>query len=255
VPHAVRIYMAPQGINPASFSYNFSVPLANTPTGSICDGQWHHLAITVPAFTTQTDSYKIDYPRFYFDGVETNAPDVRGSETIDATAPFSNFSDTGFRIGADGSATPISFFNGALDEFVFIPRVLTATEIANICAAQPPASPPAYTADTGNPSGDGFPNLMKYALGLNPTARISGSLGLPQFSMNGSTFEYAFTRLRDATDITYRLERSTDLSTWSEAWSSASDPYPVTEPQMTEVLQMQLGTVPKEFFRLRVTRP
>jgi len=133
--------------------------------------------------------------------------------------------------------------------------VLSATEIANICAAQPPATPPAYTADTGNPSGDGFPNLMKYALGLNPTARISGSLGLPQFSMNGSTFEYSFTRLRDTADITYRVESSTDLSSWSEAWSSASDSYSGTGPSVTEVLQMQPGTVPKEFFRLRVTRP
>jgi len=249
VPNTVRIYMAPQG---GGGSLDYSVALQNLPTGSICDGQWHHLAVTVPAFTPN-DNY--DYAHFFFDGAESTALDVRGTETIDSTTNFSEFSDTGLRIGADGSATPIKFFNGMLDEVSFIPRVLTAAEIANLCAAQPPAAPPAYTADTANPSGDGLPNLMKYALGLNPLARISGSLGLPQCSMNGTKFEYAFTRLRDATDITYRVESSTDLSSWSEIWSSAADPYPVTEPQMTEVLQMQPGTLPKDFFRLRVTRP
>ena len=257
VPHAVRIYMAPQGINPASFSYNFSVALANTPTGSICDGQWHHLAITVPAFTTQTDSYKIDSPRFYFDGVETNAPDVRGSETIDATATFSNFSDTGFRIGADGSTTPISFFNGALDEFVFIPRVLTATEIANLVASRPPSTPPAHTADTGNPSGDGFPNLMKYALGLNPLTKASGA-DLPSIQpQTNNTVDFNFTRMRDATDIIYRVERRWDLmsGSWTEVYSSSGDPFGSTDPSMTESLNFDLQGNPKAFFRLKITRP
>ena len=247
MPHTVRIFMIPEG---GGGILDYSVALQNLPTGSICDGQWHHLAVTVPWFS---DTLNRDYARFFFDGVEYAALDVRGAESIPFTATFSDFDK--FRIGADGSATPVSFFNGMLDEVAFIPRVLTAAEIANLVASRPPSTPPTYTADTGNPSGDGFPNLMKYALGLNPTARISGGLGLPQFSMNGTKFEYSFTRLRDATDITYQVERSTDLSSWSEAWSSASDPYPVTEPQMTEVLQMQLGTVPKEFFRLRVTRP
>jgi hypothetical protein len=256
VPHAVRIYMAPQGLS--SSKLDFSVALANTPTGSICDGQWHHLAITVPKFTSRAYTVDpIDYPRFYLDGVEINALDVRGSETIDAYKTFSNFSDTGFRIGADGSATPISFFNGALDEFVFIPRVLSATEIANICTAQPPAAPPAYTADTGNPAGDGVPNLLKYALGLNPLTKASEADLASSQPQTNNTVDFNFTRMRDATDIIYRVERRWDLmsGSWTEVYSSSGDPFGSTDPSMTESLNFNLQGNPKAFFRLKITRP
>ena len=253
VPHAVRIYMAPQG---GGGSLDYSVALANSPTGSICDGQWHHLAITVPAFTTQSNTAKLDYPRFYLDGVEANAADVRGSESIADTATFSNFSDTGLRIGADGSATPIKFFNGMLDEVSFIPRVLTAAEIANLCAAQPPAAPPAYTADTGNPSGDGLPNLMKYALGLNPLTK-AGEVDLPSIQPKTSSVDFNFTRMRDATDIIYRVERRWDLmsGSWSEVYNSSADPFGSTDPSITESLNFDLQGNPKAFFRLKITRP
>jgi hypothetical protein len=251
-PHTVRIYIAPQGVNTA---LDYSVVLENTPTGSICDGEWHHLAITVPAFTNPI-TYRLDYPRFYFDGVEANALDVRGHETIDATATFSNFSDTGFRIGSDGSASPISFFNGALDEVAFIPRVLTAAEIANLCAAQPPTTPPAYTADAANPTGDGVPNIMKYALGLNPLTKASGA-DLPSIQPKTNSVDFNFTRMRDATDIIYQVERRWDLmsGSWTEVYSSSGDPFGSTDPSMTESLNFDLQGNPKAFFRLKITRP
>ena len=38
VPHTLRIYMRPE----TAQSLEYSVTLANLPTGSLCDGQWHH---------------------------------------------------------------------------------------------------------------------------------------------------------------------------------------------------------------------
>jgi len=53
----------------------YSVPLQGLPTGSLCDGQWHHIAVTWPKWT---DANNADYMRFYFDGTEANALGVRG---------------------------------------------------------------------------------------------------------------------------------------------------------------------------------
>ncbi|MEI8313187.1 MAG: LamG-like jellyroll fold domain-containing protein, partial [Verrucomicrobiota bacterium] len=227
------------------------VTLANLPTGSLCDGQWHHIAITVPQFLTPDN---VDYARFYFDGTEA-ALTARGAETISVSATsFSEFDDNGLRIGCDGSTTPAGFFNGALDEIAFFPRVLTPAEVTSLATARPPTAPPSYTSDTGNPSGDGVPNLMKYALGLNPNLALTNSSGLPTFSANGTTLGYAFTRVKDASDITYQVERSFDLSSWSEIWSSATDPYIGTDPTTTELIESE-NIWPKVFFRLRITKP
>jgi hypothetical protein len=251
VPHAVRIYISPQGVNYKQL--DFSIPMQNLPTGSICDGQWHHLAITVPELPSLGTT---NYTRFYFDGVEVNTLDARGGNGFDIEATFSDFSDTGFRIGSDGSATPISFFNGALDEVAFIPRVLTAAEIANLCAAQPPTTPPAYTAAAANPTGDGVPNLMKYALGLSPLTHASGA-DLPSIQPQTNSVDFNFTRRRDATDIIYQVERRWDLmsGSWTEVYSSSGDPFGSTDPSMTESLNFDLQGNPKAFFRLKITRP
>ncbi|MEI6675255.1 MAG: Calx-beta domain-containing protein, partial [Verrucomicrobiota bacterium] len=251
-PHAVRIYMAPQEAN-ATFDY--SVVFENTPTGSICDGQWHHLAITVPPFS---DPGSLNNPRFYFDGEEVNALDVRGSESIGSSATFSDFSDTGFRLGADGSATPIKFFNGALDEFCFFSRELTATEIADLCAAEPPTTPPAYMAAAANPTGDGVPNLMKYAFGLNPRTAYTGPL--TDTEIVDDRLSLIFSRLRDATDITYRVQASSDLVNWTNIWSSATDPYPggLSPSVLLSVPDTEVIGAPgiaKRFLRLQVTQP
>ena len=252
-PHAVRIYMAPQGVSSGT-SLDYSVVFENTPTGSICDGQWHHLAITVPPFSGQGYS---NNPRFYFDGEEVNALDVRGSESIDQSATFSDFSDTGFRLGADGSATPIKFFNGAVDEFCFFSRVLSPQDIREISLAQPASPTPSFMADSANPAGDGIPNLMKYALGLNPLTKASeADLASIQPKTN-NTVDFNFTRMRDATDITYRVERRWDLmsGSWTEVYNSIGDPFGTTDPSITESLNFDLQGNPKAFFRLKITRP
>lgn len=250
VPHTVRIFLAPQGASVGSLDY--SVAFRNLPTGSMCDGQWHHLAVTVPAFTYDNNA---DYARFFFDGAESAALDVRGAETISSTTNFPDFSDTGFQIGANGSASPLFFFSGLLDEVAFIPRVLTPAEIAKLVAAGPPTPLPAYTADTANPSGDGIVNLMKYALGLNPL--ITTTTGLPTFSLQSSLFNYQFTRMRDASDISYCVETTHDLmsNSWTEVWLSATNAYPGTEPSVLETVPIDIGGSTNGFFRLRITRP
>ena len=64
-------------------------------------------------------------------------------------------------------------------------------------------------ADTANPSGDGLPNLLKYALGLNPTVPAVTTV-----TADASTGYLRLTvpKNANATDITYTVQVSGDLT-------------------------------------------
>jgi hypothetical protein len=72
----------------------------------------------------------------------------------------------------------------------------------------------AVAGDAANPAGDGVPNLVKYALGLDPGQTASMPLLNAIISSNGC-FQTSFIR-RDPPppDILYRIETSEDLSSW-----------------------------------------
>ncbi|HTS16784.1 MAG TPA: pyrrolo-quinoline quinone [Verrucomicrobiae bacterium] len=72
-------------------------------------------------------------------------------------------------------------------------------------------------ADTASPVGDGVPNLIKYALGLNPlTAAIGSQLPGPSIIQSNGLSYLALTVNRSAepSDITYTVQVSGDLQTW-----------------------------------------
>jgi len=66
-----------------------------------------------------------------------------------------------------------------------------------------------------NPTGDGIPNLIKYALGLVPTNYTAMPLLIPGLSAGGA-FTVAFTRPDPPpVDIAYSLQSSSNLTTWA----------------------------------------
>jgi hypothetical protein len=72
-------------------------------------------------------------------------------------------------------------------------------------------------SDSADPAGDGVPNLIKYALGLNPnTAITTGELPTGSIESDGGQNYLALTVNRTATapDVTYNVEVSSDLLTW-----------------------------------------
>ena len=108
-------------------------------------------------------------------------------------------------------------------------------------------------ADTANPAGDGFTNLLKYALNLNPnTSYTTASAGISyQVPAAGGTMSYTFNGT--VGDVTYIVEASNDLNagTWTPLYThSGSAPGSVTV-QDTQ----QVSATTKRFMRLRVTKP
>ncbi|MBE2284091.1 MAG: S8 family serine peptidase [Prosthecobacter sp.] len=135
--------------------------------------------------------------------------------------------------------------------------------------------------DSSAPAGDGIPNLIKYALGLNPKQRHdSSSLPAARVDLIGSTAQsagarggaglfstptvelqngkryMAFTVPRNGgirQDIDYIVEVSTDLVNWR-----SGDPHTVTVLDTAETLEVysaqSLDDVPKQFMRLKIQR-
>jgi hypothetical protein len=81
-------------------------------------------------------------------------------------------------------------------------------------------SVPATTADSDS---DGVDNLLEYALGTMPNDTFSRNLptsGVSDVAVGANPPEayqtITFTKLRNATDIRYRVQTSTELSTWQD---------------------------------------
>jgi hypothetical protein len=102
---------------------------------------------------------------------------------------------------------------------------------------------------------DGIPNLLKYALGLNPD--VSVAAGLPHPTFLGGLLSITFTRTASATDITYHVQGSFDLESWTELWNSTGVPYggganPTQQVTITDTGGPQAG---RKFLRLEITVP
>ncbi|MFI5335262.1 MAG: immunoglobulin domain-containing protein [Opitutales bacterium] len=99
---------------------------------------------------------------------------------------------------------------------------------------------------------DGLPNLVKYALGLDP--KVDATTGLPTLTTDGTDWIYAYTRPAGLPDVTYAVEASADLKTWTTSgvihgvYSSANG-----TDTMHAILPVSGN--PNAFFRLVITQP
>jgi hypothetical protein len=81
----------------------------------------------------------------------------------------------------------------------------------------------AKSALLSDSDGDGRPNLLEYALGSNPSiADGAPAVGGMLDSANGRHCTLTFTRPLGLTDVTYAVEVSEDLQTWSRDTSQVS---------------------------------
>lgn len=111
------------------------------------------------------------------------------------------------------------------------------------------------TANTGNatdsfdPDGDGAPNFLEYAFGTTPTS--AASVPNLQTKVSGNRLQLTFTRARS--DLSYRVDVSSDLSTWN---ALATNPGAVGQSiTVTDTVDFPAATPPRRFLRLRVTNP
>ncbi len=97
---------------------------------------------------------------------------------------------------------------------------------------------------------DGLPNLVKYALGLNPKANVTS--GLPEVSVTETNWTYTYSRPGSRPELTYEVEVSTDLADWSANGVS------LTLVSVSDGLETWQATYPVAnaaniFFRLKIS--
>ena len=118
------------------------------------------------------------------------------------------------------------------------------------------------SGDYADPAGDGIPNLLKYALGINPWT--NGVSGLPVETLaitgSGNYPTLIYTRPLSASDITYTVQVSTGLNTWNSGpgytmTTGTTDNQDETESVTVQSVLPVSGTNPNLFMRLQVTGP
>jgi len=105
-------------------------------------------------------------------------------------------------------------------------------------------------ADTAIATGDGLPNLIKYALNLPPLVPATTN-GVITVSSTSGVLSLTVTKNPAATDITYTIESSSDLVNWGTSTI-------VIDQNTSTLLQGHDSTPPssgQRFLHLKVTRP
>ena len=120
------------------------------------------------------------------------------------------------------------------------------------------ALPPEDQAPSDDPNGDGVNNLLAYAFALDPMIRASAT-DLPRITGDSSTLVFRYRRNIHATDASYEVLVSSDLTenSWAVMSNAGVTEIPVAgEPGVEEVSVPVLPTVGQErgFYRLRVVR-
>lgn len=117
-------------------------------------------------------------------------------------------------------------------------------------------------ANLSNPAGDGVVNLIKYALGISPTA--ASTTGLPVVSEVSGFLRIQFPRNPSATDVSYTVVASNDLSAWtpiasrpagSATWSMSGSSVSENAGIVTVVDSTSIATQPQRFLKLVIQRP
>jgi hypothetical protein len=120
-------------------------------------------------------------------------------------------------------------------------------------------------ADNADPDGDGILNLVEYAFGMNPN--VSSQTGLPTYAIPSASGVISFGRNLAATDVTYVVQASNDLSVWEPlatrttgagTWSPVAGGVDVTDPG-TGLVSVQdnvtVASQAKRFMRVIIINP
>ena len=152
--------------------------------------------------------------------------------------------DASYSFGAAFSAT-VTIQDKPMDAWRF--SKFTAAELTD----------PLLSGDLADFEKDAIVNLHEYAFGLAP--KISDTPGLPVVSIQpGGALALAYTRVKSATDITYTVEVSNDLTMWFSG-ATYTSPISTVDHGATETVKVGSLLAPDaahcQFMRVRITRP
>ncbi|HNX33728.1 MAG TPA: M6 family metalloprotease domain-containing protein [Kiritimatiellia bacterium] len=112
------------------------------------------------------------------------------------------------------------------------------------------------TGDSGDPDGDGIPNLLEYAMALNP--RLIDTAGLPIGGVWSQYLSLSYRQNKQATDLVYEVEACTNLLDGLWSTNNVSETLRSDSNQWWQVTtrhSVPVTNAPARFMRLNVTLP
>lgn len=117
------------------------------------------------------------------------------------------------------------------------------------------ANNPAIAGDLADPTGDGIPNLLKYALAMDPNATNNPD-STTAFDVSGNQFQFQFHRNTSATDITCVVEFSGSLQSWTPLMTYTGATGWVAGVAGTTALESApVGNPPDQYVNVTITDP
>ncbi len=101
---------------------------------------------------------------------------------------------------------------------------------------------------SANPDSDAFPNLLEYAMGLDP--KTSDPASTLSATLSNSFFTISFPHYKPAADAPIALEVSSDLASWSSVTTTQSLDFGLTEL----LTYQEAASAPARFFRLKCSQ-
>lgn len=231
-----------------SDSGNYSVVISNAVAAATSNTAT--LTVNPPTYTISTSSWPLG------SGSTSGFGTYQSGTSVTVTAiPSSGF---GFATWSE-NGTPVSVYTGYSFTVAgnrtlvahFQPATLATWRAS--CFTSGELTNDAVSGKLADPNHDGYPNLLKYALGMKPNGVNERPIKVEKAS---DYLTLTFRRNKAATDLTYTVEVSSDLQTWKSGPADVSPPLGMADDGYTQTLQVQdltsASTAPRRFIRLRV---
>lgn len=201
---------------------------------SINDGLWHHLAIVV-ADHNLNGTNDIAEAKIYIDGIL----DPSSSTTSTSVATTSN---SPVSIGGSSTAGSVHY-RGRLDDIRIFPRALDLTEIQLIYQQPSNQTSELLTLDSDK---DGITDELELMAGTDPDDSAS-TFKIQSFNTteNGISLQWSAVAGR-----TYRVEESSNLTTWTSVPGIA--PMVITSTQPNASVVISANSAARRFLRIQV---
>ncbi|MCX6955066.1 MAG: glycoside hydrolase family 9 protein, partial [Verrucomicrobia bacterium] len=213
-------------------------------------------AIATVAFVKSTPTVTWSPPASIAYGVALGATQLNATASVTGTFTYNPPAGTVLGVGsAQALAVTFAPTDSATYNTVVGATALTVT--ANFASwragvfTAPELADPAKSGPNAVFGLDGYPNLVKYALGLDP--RLNVTAGLPEVSVQSPDWVCLYTRPTAPTDLAYTVETSTNLSAWSTA-GVTHELVSTSAGLATWRARVPLAAATNLFFRLKVVR-
>jgi hypothetical protein len=203
--HIIRNVCATNDIGLNVYSKDNNNTVRNTFIGNTCynNGRGLRFGSAAPLYTSQNFAFKNQISGSSRSGIDAQSTGsenyISQSFLLDNTVPLE-------------SITSAIFFNSPYSS-----ATLT-TSLGYLDWQESFGWSASASLPDADPNGNGVPNLLEYALDLNPlstTPPTLPSVGWDTSSANGPWLTFSYRHNKSATDLTYEIWSSTDLKNWT----------------------------------------